>query len=387
MNSGVKSAAFLLSDLEPGASGVGDYATMLCEALDNEGVATKLISIRDQSPEYLEEPTGNKVRIPSAWSDAKRRQKLEEIFNAFKPDWVSLQYSAYGVSTNGMAAEIKHWLPHLPATTHRHIMFHETWVGASPQAPLKHRVIGWFQRRSLQQFLAWFTPSCVHSHASVYRALIERKLGINCNFLPLFSNLPINKETISDDRDSLINHRLGLASDRRRSEWVVGIFGSIFPEWNPAEVLSRLIKLGKEHAREIHLVGIGRHGAGAVEALKVIQEDFSESMKFTELGPVSPSEASQLIAGLDYSIAMTPLEVFGKSSSARTVREHGIPLIVPRAETPLWKRLGVTEPDDALIIPLDDRFEKGVIETRREIPRWTRTDVARRLIGDLSESV
>ncbi len=348
---------FLCACLEPGRDGVGDYARRLAEECVALGHTCALLALNDPyvttPAEDIEVPgdSGQLVAVDLRATDAPakalppavRRPEVDgyperhistfrlpphadpapaiAFREKFAPDWISLQLVAYGLHPKGLLFSVIPRLRALIGATPLHLMLHELWLGNDAVPTLRHRLTGALQKASLRRLLAALKPALVATTNPVYAALLKT-IGVNAVIQPLFGNVPVLPDAPLPEE----------VADRLRpcSDWVGLFFGGLYREWQPQPFFGRLERIARAAGRSVALVQLGRAGEVGDAIWSRLERDYASTFTFVRLGPQPAPVVSAVMQRCDFGIAASPWSLFGKSGSAATMLDHGLPVIVTR---------------------------------------------------------
>jgi hypothetical protein len=341
---------FFCSTLEPGRDGVGDYTFRLALESAQRGHACAIVALHDSFvSRETEQGFGplRIVRMPIATEMAIRLERARACVDEFEPDWVSWQFVAYGFQAKGVvpSALVRH------AGQLRgprcHVMMHELWLGLETGSGWRARIVGWRQRRSAARFLRRLRPDCLQTSNPAYRAALARQ-GFAAGVLELFGNVPI----AGGRRDDTVRAGGPPAAGEvpREPQLVAVTFGTIHPQWNPAPTAEWMVRVARRLGRRPVLVAAGRmgtHGAAALDAFA------RRGVEVVVTGEQNADAISGIFTQADFGIAPHPWALIGKSGAAAAMREHGLPVLVPRDD---WRLRGTRAPaapcSDALLTRL-----------------------------------
>ena len=219
--------AFVTSCLEAECDGVGDYTTLLAAECERRGHAVTRMALNDPHALDVMEAAGL-LRLPPALAWRERVQQARRWLEAFSPDWVSLQFVAFGFHPRGLAGHAARLLPALFSGWPAHILLHELWVGEEIGASWKHRALGWVQRRGVLELLRGLNARVIHTSNSTYVRLLARR-GVVARRLPLFGSLPLPAVEPPVAGEVLM----------------FAFFGTLHPIWSPEPFLGNLRALGQ----------------------------------------------------------------------------------------------------------------------------------------------
>jgi hypothetical protein len=318
---------FLTSSIEPGKDGIGDYTLRLAAQCEKRGHDVEIVAFNDKHLAQTE--SGEKrLRLPRAMGMSERLRSFENwSAGRAEPDWASVQFVPYGFHDKGLVGGWREPMKRLAIGAKRQVMAHETWIGQEKSAPWRHRLMGAMQKPQALRMFKELGPKMVHTSNEFYAGLLARE-GWPAKVLPLAGNIPISAKFSEQERKSF-EQKIGVAD--RPSICVVGIFGAIYPEWNPARIIPNLREAAAEHGKRLVIVAFGRIGPGAAVWEKM-KRDFGAQVFFGAMGELRPAEISGVLQELDAGLCVSPFELLGKSSAVATILEHGLPVIVSRFE-------------------------------------------------------
>jgi hypothetical protein len=385
--------AFLISSLEPGRDGVGDYTRMLAQECVRQGHPGQVIALHDR---HLMAGTREKggmangaiaeLRLSAASPWPVRIAAAQRTLDAFEPDWVSLQLVPYGFHDRGIVRDLWRYLPSLTARAPRaHVMFHEIWIGSAARSACKERLLGSVQRRYVCRLYRQLQPAMAHTSNRAYRAVLDR-FALQTRLMPLFGNIPI----CDGNGDAWLFPELQAAglpigAANRDDFWLFGFFGSLYPNWPPEPLLAALQRALERVGRRGALISIG--GLRAGEALwEAMARAYSDRFCFLKLGMQSVERVSQCLHSLDFGISATPYSLIGKSSTVAAMRDHGLPVIVNRDDVQFETALSSSSEEEALLHRLDDCLEERLVAGIPRLPACPRLPaVAGQFLRDLTE--
>ncbi|WP_411826050.1 hypothetical protein [Luteolibacter sp. AS25] len=242
----------------------------------------------------------------------------------FSPDWVSLQFVPYAFHPKGLCFALPSSLRTLSDGYKVHVMFHETWIGFTKISPLKHRITGFFQKHLLRRIVSELNPELIDTSNPLYQLQLSDE-KIEAGISPIFSNIPIYSQPSQWFAGQLA--KLGIAGEERASWELLGIFGTIHPEFAPLDLLSERIESGSSGGKKVALLGIGRAGAGLEKLKGQVHERFGGDVLIHFFGEETPEHISEFIGSLDYGVATMPTEFMDKSGTIAAFRAHGIPIL------------------------------------------------------------
>ena len=300
---------FILGKYRPNKCGISDYVKLLSEKL------------------------GSNSRISSYCPSTG----LSKAFNSFgEADFFSIQFAPYSFSTTGFSNQGLVILAKSLRDKKLHINFHEIWIGAYPDASWKERIIGWFQKREILNFINTSKPSVITCSNSAAMNRMKQA-GINVKYLYLFGNIPYFQ----------------IAKNSCSNKLQVAFFGTSYAKF-PYELLARKLKdISNKFNKSVQLNVIGRQReSDGLEQIKKI----SRTNGFTvfQMGECSEIEISKEFQNCDLGISTTPYDVLGKSGATAAMLEHGLPVLAyDDADTPK-KELFVMEQFKDQVFLLND---------------------------------
>lgn len=356
--------AFATSGLEPGCDGVGDYMTGLARECEKLGHSVVRVALNDRLISQMQ-CTPDLLRLPVTMSWTDRATKAKAWLAEFAPDFVSLQFVAYGFHPRGSFASAIPALHSIFGVTPMEIMFHELWIGGGSGASLKHRFTGWLQRRSIKKMTTMLNVRRIHTSNPLYQSILARE-GIPPEVLPLFGALPPPSLEVA-------SRTLEAVTLERPLTFV--FFGTLHPVW-PAEPLFTHLRALKLPIKLIH---VGRIGSGA-DLWKKLEDQTKDAFQFETLGELSPQGVADVFATADFGIATTPWGIIGKSGSAAAMLESGLPVVVNRNDVPFTSCESPSH--DPQLILMDDHLPEKLRSAKRQPPLLRLPGVAKQFVED-----
>jgi hypothetical protein len=350
--------AFVTSCLEPECDGVGDYTTLLAAECERRGHAVMRIALHDRHARGVIEAPGL-LRFPQAlpWEERRilARRRLEE----YSPDFVSLQFVAFGFHPRGLVGQASRHLRALLAGWPTHVFLHELWLGEECGSPWKHRGVGWLQRRGVLALLDRLQPHVIHTSNSAYVHLLARR-GIVARRLPLFGSLPSPAFESGPAKESM----------------TFVLFGTLHPVWPADRLFGQLRRLG--HPVAIHHAG----QIGSGEALwQKLNETWERDFEFRRLGRLAPQDLANVFAAADFGLATTPWALIGKSASVAAMLDCGLPVIVNRDDV-RYPGLVEEPAETSLLIKMTDNLPEQLRAARRQPPNLRKAEVVDQFLAD-----
>lgn len=328
--------AFVCGSVEPGKDGVGDYVKQLASALQQSGHHVYVIALNDAyvqtySAETPQSGSGSIpfYRIPAVFAHKTRKAHLISILSDIQADWVSFQFVPYAFDPKGLPFRLPALLRHPQLKGLKwHIMFHELWLGISKVSPLKHKVIGAFQKYIIRRLITSLKPEFISTSNILYQNTLKRS-GIDADVLPLFSNIAVHEPDIKYVKEVL--QSCGIDDNNRNAWKIFCIFGSIYPASRLESAFAELCRDNPE--KQLLLIGMGRYSAWASGEFERLKAMFSDRIKFQHLGVLDEVHISSILQHVDVGISCTPLEHIGKSGVYAAFKLHGLEVYVSNRDT------------------------------------------------------
>lgn len=315
--------AILCNCLESGRDGVGDGVRRLATELDALGVQTLLIALNDTFVESLEE--AGVIRLPASmkWSD--RSNLLKKHIKAFRPDFIRLDFVAFGMNKKGLVSGLVSALKPLAKHALWVIYFHEIWLGFKPSLPLKHKVLGRLQRYWIEQLVGSVSPVKSWTSNLIYQRALSRA-GIHCELLPLVNPIPVTSGLLATDELPLIKRQNMRRTETGRLEnWILAPF-QVPANWKPTRIVALLKEVYKQRSQKAVVLAVGGQGAG-IETWQMMIDDNPDLAEWVVLGRQPEAAISSLASHCEYGLALSPMSLLGKSGSCAMLVEHGMKVI------------------------------------------------------------
>ncbi|MEY4488533.1 MAG: hypothetical protein RIQ79_1041 [Verrucomicrobiota bacterium] len=295
------SITLLTSRLDFG--GVADHVALLANALAERGVkVSKVTRERDFA----------RAITTSAHTDAN--------------SWIGLHFVAYGWAKHGVLKRTDIEQLRVACTGRRvAIYLHELWIGAALGVPLKQRVFGALQRRSLLRLVATLRPERLLTSNPVYKAMLARE-GLDARVLPLPGNLPPSSETDRHEARAWLSS-VGIGGESRPD--LAAVFGLIHPEWDAHVAVADWRAHVARKNRSSAILAVGRHGSAGPRKLAALREHLP-GLRVVSAGEQPASLLAGLLAECSLGLATTPWSLIGKSGTAAAFMEAGLPVLVTR---------------------------------------------------------
>lgn len=373
--------AFLCSGLEPGGDGVGDYTRSLAAECMRMGHEAALLALHDrhlQAPVTEDDPPT--LRLPATMPWTERTRRAGDFVAGFDPEWISLQFVPYGFHDKGLVWSLPNFLTPLTIGRKIQVTFHELWLGDYMGAALKERVIGSLQRIGVFRLLRRLAPSACGTSNDPYLAMLARG-GIRAQLLPMFGSIPLaanpNPEWLFAELRAA-----GVSFQRREELWIFSMFGALHSIWPPEPLFTYLREASERHGRKIVITSMGRLGPG--ESLwQQLRDTYAGRLHLVRLGERSPHDVSVVLQEADFGIATSPWELIGKSSSAASLLEHGLPVIVNRDDVKFRSSTGqIAIPPQ--LIKLGSTLPARLAQLKKAPPRFGLQDTAKIFLDSLN---
>ncbi len=316
---------FLCSSLEPGKDGVGDYTRKLACALIRAGNTAAIIALNDKylKKDFLQElqqDDDNSIEVlrfsnNSLWPS--RISMAKTYIEAFKPDWISLQYVPYGFDIKGLPFYLPKTLKQLSGNFKWHLMFHEVWTGISDEVLFKNKIYGYFQKRIARSLIQSLQLQKITTTNVLYQLVLKEK-KISSSLLPLFGNISVHAQNEAFLSSIEKEYSISL---KEKEYYKLGVFGTSYPEANLFSVIPKYIN-EKVAGRKIVLLIFGRNNRH--EEINKLKMHLKSTVVFAELGELSETKVSTVMSVLDAAILCTPVEYIGKSGAYAALRLHKV---------------------------------------------------------------
>ena len=324
--------AFATGSLEPGRDGVGDYVRTLAAECVRLGHEVRLLALAEPAAPSAATEAATVRRQTLAETRADEGRAARRWLDEFAPDWVSLHFVPYGFHPGGFFGPVVPALAHvLGAGRRRQVFFHEIWIDLDPDAPLRTKLTGWWQRRAVRRLLSMAAPDAVHTSSACYRAALAA-LGTDAAILPVFGNVPLASA------GTAAATLPGIPTDGL----LCGHFGSLHPGGLPDEFLGEFMRFATAQGRPPVLVAVGALRAGAADFDSAAAR-WRGRMHCVRLGELPVQELAAVFARFDFGVTSVPWHLLGKSGSAAALREHGLRVVVTRAAPPRLAAAAVTD--------------------------------------------
>jgi glycosyltransferase involved in cell wall biosynthesis len=111
---------------------------------------------------------------------------------------------------------------------------------------------------------------------------------------------------------------------------MAGYFGTFYPDAANDALVALLRRFSGSTGRKVVCFLAGRQNAEARRRWERLASSSDDLLCWFFLGELGEAEVSRYLHALDFGIAATPWALVGKSGSVAAMREHGLPVLVPR---------------------------------------------------------
>lgn len=319
---------FLCGSAEPGKDGVGDYTRRLCGELIRQGNTCAIVAIMDRSIYFTSDEiqeseftTISLLRLPFSNGYKKNCLEAKPWVDAFKPDWISLQYVPFSFHPKGLPFGFGKAIHQLTKGYKLNIMFHELWVGMNRKSTLKLKIWGIIQRTMIRSFVKSVKPSLIHTQSKLYQWQLS-KLGMDASLLPLISNIKVFGNNLKTNNPNVLRFVL---------------FGSIHSGSPIVSFGDSIIEYSKKSGKVIEIVFIGRCGKEQEKWTAILK---SKKITVKVFGEQSIQKISETLSNADIGITTTPLLLTEKSGTVTAMKEHGLRIL---CVSNFWDVVGFSE--------------------------------------------
>lgn len=307
---------FLCGSMQPGKDGVGDYVRCLSDKVITQGHRVAVVALNDKhvdtADETIQKTNHHKLkvlRLPSNSSLKMRLRQASGWIDEQDPDWISIQFVPYAFHEKGMPFVFVQYIRKLAETRKTHIMFHETWVG---NHELKLRIILQIQKFLIKRMVDQVNPLVIHTHLPL-NAWRLQKMGYRTLKLPLFSNIPVKRETEVGEKKIF---RIGLFSQVQQNDTIANFLTRIGWEAILDGLKPEILIMGNSDA-ELKAFG-----------------DFASGLKpywnaVTYTGFLDEDSLSEKLHTCQLGLTPVPRHILGKSGSVAAFISHGVPVAAP----------------------------------------------------------
>ena len=328
--------AFIVSSLEPGRDGVGDYTRRLAAECNRQGHPIVILALNDVrvlgdalfESQEVEGISVSVLRLPSDMALSERVTTARRWLGSFKPDWISLQFVCYGYHPKGLAWRWSRVFAELGTlATHRHLMFHELWIGEEGYSTSWRRLIGVGQRFIIRNMHQRFNPDIATTSMSLFQRRLAYQ-GITTRVLPLFGNFPLVPR--DDDRIAGLLRDVGSQIVRKpRMAFLNGIFvGGVHPDFDTGPLIQWLKELKSQATKPLLLSLVGRTGPAGQRLVRQLTSSLPDEFEAILVGEQPAQIISQALQFADFGINTGSPEFLGKSGTFAAMQEHELPVVL-----------------------------------------------------------
>lgn len=318
----MSSIIFICGSAEPGKDGVGDYTLRLAGELISRGNQVRIIAVRDKFIEEsrVESLSDSRVkvevlRLASVESVKTRMGKATKFAKKVNPDWISLQFVPYAFSSQGIPVGLGKAIRAMSSSAQVHVMVHESYLTGSLSPKNKLVKIG--QIQSIKSMMKVLNPKVIHTSIPSYQTLLAN-IGIHSELLGLFGNLPFAATSRNPSNPNCLK----------------AVFFGIGPVEIFFDVFSkRLKKFSESSSIQIELIFCGNPGDIGRRFIQYVKDAEIHNLVVNEMGRMGSEDLSKLFLSCDFGIARVPTYLLGKSGTAISMLEHGLPMWIPLAES------------------------------------------------------
>jgi hypothetical protein len=333
-----------------------------------------VIALNDRACESELVEERNVLRLPASLPWDQRIARAADWLESFAPDWISLQFVAYGFQRKGLVYGLGDRLAPLFTGRRVHMMFHELWIGHARRSPLKDRFIGALQHRLILKLVQQLRPTLVHVNCSPYLAAL-RQSGITASRLPLFSNIPVLDHADNRWVFDAVRAETSFKPGAKRGQWLLfGFFGAIRPQWSWPALFPQIEKAARQAGKQVAILSAGKLGNAGEESWKQMALEWGSRFSMVRLGPQPSERVSEYLSALDFSLLTSPRILVGKSGVVAAMLDHALPVIVSRDDVSYPYDYDAEELRHSLIMSpeatLSDQLGRALSETREwSLPR------------------
>lgn len=307
---------FICGCLEPGYDGVGDYTRRLASELIKQGVEVAALAINDpfvneqtNQNQTLENINIDVYRLPSKYPSKQRFKLAADWIDKNNPTCLSLQFVPFSFNLKGLPFDLGRNLSNLTKGRNWHIMFHELWVGMDVKSSFKLKIWGEVQKILIKHLIKQLKPKLINTQTKLYQIQLK-KIGYNSDLLPLFSNIPFKKNTVSIKNK---NNTISLVN-----------FGTIHPGVLFKDFAYECSKYSENNNIKIELTFLGRCGREQENWIQIWE---SAGLNAIVSGEQPADKISEILYNSTFGLSSTALPLIEKSGSVAAMHEHSLPVI------------------------------------------------------------
>lgn len=320
---------FICGSIEPGRNGVGDYTRRLAGEIISSGHFVEIIAVNENN---LKESKLNLIQkegtVPilthrlSGYCSWKKRQLIvSNIISKFNPEMISLQFVPYSYHKKGLPWGFVKMMTSIGKQYRYHIMFHEIWI--DPDGKFKLHLISQIQKLIIKRLAAALKPELINVSIP-YNQLKLQEENICSRILGLFGNIPA-KECVEF-----------LKKTKKKEPESINIlyFGAPPRGEFKMQVLNGLKNFSSKSVSEIKILVVGGNSKLKDEFVFCLNECLSQyNVKILDLGFLDIYDLSCLLKTSSVGIARSAPFLLGKSGSAISMLEHGLPIWMPKLKS------------------------------------------------------
>ncbi|MBO9699688.1 MAG: hypothetical protein J7604_05715 [Sporocytophaga sp.] len=314
---------FLSGSLEVGKDGVGDYCRRLSGELIRIGHNAKIIALNDNFVNnsirevHLDRETPIDVlRFSSTISRNEKIQIAHNFAVEFKPDYISLQFVPYAYQSRGLPYQLVNDLKKIYKCCNWHIMFHELWL--ENRGALKQRIISILQQKIIATLVRKIKPSVINVSIKKNQNKLTQN-GISSSILELFGNIPVTSDI---SHDCLVTN----------SDSIKLLYFGVSPRADFRDVLiNKIVEFVYGIGVSCELLLATNENLDKTIFVQKLLELIPDKFKIIDLGFLEEKDLSSIMQyGATVGIARSEPDLLGKSGSAISMLEHGLPVWLPK---------------------------------------------------------
>jgi len=315
---------FLCGSLEQGRDGVGDYVRRLAVSLADKGIEVAALALNDkhctelyEGTQQAEEKNLTVVRIPAGWTEKRRFEHAKKWIDEFAPNWISLQFVPYSFHPKGIPSKLPKYLSTLKSPVRKwHIMFHELWIGTGS---LKETLISIYQRFIIIRILNALKPAAINVSIALNQHRLKQ-VGFNSAILNLFGNIPKANLVANDSFTQPLQGKKNIL-------YFGGPPRSEFRE----QVITGLKSFCSRFPEPVNVVLVSGNSQEKDHFVKLLEAELAACHStIIDLGFLETDQLSNLMTTCSAGIIRSDPRYIGKSGSAISMLEHGLPVWMPK---------------------------------------------------------
>ena len=335
--------AILCNCLEPGRDGVGDSVRRLRAELQKMGNTVLLAALNDSFIDSVIED--GCLRLPANMPWSERSKNLKAHLDLFQPDFIRLDFVAFGMNKKGIVSGLVGALKPLAKQAPWVIYFHEIWLGFKPLLPIRHKLLGAIQKFFIKRLVESINPLRTWTSNVVYQRALAKE-GIKADLLPLVSPIPITKLVLPIQElpiNGVVEESVEAVKTEtgRQRNCILAPF-QVPENWEPSRLLSFLKAIQQADDPKPLVIAVGGQGAGA-HTWQQMAEQYSDLAQWITLGRQPESVISSLACHCEYGLALSPMSLLGKSGSCAMLVEHGLKVIACHDSWETVERFSIDE--------------------------------------------